>query len=244
MAQSKKPADGGQIIDVNRPGKSAPSDSSKAIIVNNRPILQDPMVVEDGSEADKAAAGRPPKTIAAKADKPATPPADDAAKPQTAAKSVGSDDSKASEPAAETASVKVTAAGPPASTAETPTDADKAAKSSAPADKPSAEPPAEKAKEAGDKDDDAQSTAGETDSRESEVAAQQAAKHQAEIEKLTDSKKYYLPINTIEKRRSRRFVVLGTLLSLLLILAWADIALDAGLIHVNGVKPVTHFFSN
>ena len=42
----------------------------------------------------------------------------------------------------------------------------------------------------------------------------------------------------------KRFVALGVLLSILLLLAWADIALDAGLVKVNSVKPVTHFFSN
>jgi hypothetical protein len=39
-------------------------------------------------------------------------------------------------------------------------------------------------------------------------------------------------------------VALGVLLSLVLILAWADIALDAGIIQLGNVKPVTHFFSN
>ena len=72
----------------------------------------------------------------------------------------------------------------------------------------------------------------------------QETKRQAAIDKLTDNKKYYLPINAVEKRRSRRFVILGIILSLLLILAWADIALDSGLIHINGIKPLTHFFSN
>jgi hypothetical protein len=39
-------------------------------------------------------------------------------------------------------------------------------------------------------------------------------------------------------------VALGVVLAIVLALAWADIALDAGLIQINGVKPVTHFFSN
>ena len=80
--------------------------------------------------------------------------------------------------------------------------------------------------------------------KQAEAETNQEAQRQAAIDKLADSKKYYLPINAVEKRRSRRFVILGIILSLLLIVAWADIALDAGLIHVNGIKPVTHFFSN
>ena len=69
-------------------------------------------------------------------------------------------------------------------------------------------------------------------------------KHDAAIQKLIDSKKYELPINSVEQRRSKRVVVFGVALSLILIVAWADIALDAGLIHISGIKPVTHFFSN
>ena len=36
---------------------------------------------------------------------------------------------------------------------------------------------------------------------------------------------------------AKRIVILGVLLAVLLALAWVDIALDAGLVNVNGVKP-------
>lgn len=74
--------------------------------------------------------------------------------------------------------------------------------------------------------------------------AEKQAKHDAEIEKLVNEKRYFLPINAVEKRRTKRFVILGIVLSLLLALAWVDVALDAGLIQIPGVKPFTHFFSN
>lgn len=70
------------------------------------------------------------------------------------------------------------------------------------------------------------------------------AEHDAEVEKLIDSKKYELPITTMEKRRSTRFVILGLLLAIFLILAWINIALDAQLIQIEGLNPVTHIFSN
>ena len=66
----------------------------------------------------------------------------------------------------------------------------------------------------------------------------------AHIQKIIDSKKYFLPINAVEQRKSKRFVALGVFLALVLALAWVDIALDAGLIHIDGIKPATHFFSN
>jgi len=79
---------------------------------------------------------------------------------------------------------------------------------------------------------------------EAEAEAQAQAEHEAGIKKLVDNKQYFLPINSVEKRRSKRFVAVGILLSLLLVAAWADIALDAGLIELQNIKPVTHFFSS
>lgn len=65
---------------------------------------------------------------------------------------------------------------------------------------------------------------------------------EASLQKLIDSKKYELPIETVENRRSKRVVALGIVLSIILALAWVDVALDAGLINISGVKPLTHFF--
>lgn len=70
------------------------------------------------------------------------------------------------------------------------------------------------------------------------------AKRQAELERLVEEKTYFLSIKTVEQRRTARFVLFGIILSLLLLGAWLNIALDAGLIELGGLKPLTHFFSN
>lgn len=75
-------------------------------------------------------------------------------------------------------------------------------------------------------------------------AAKEAAKLDEQAEQLMESEKYFLPINSVEKRRSKRFVLLGVTISAVLLLAWVDIALDASIIQIEGVKPVTHFFSS
>jgi hypothetical protein len=113
--------------------------------------------------------------------------------------------------------------------------------------KPETEPPAEPEPEK--KPETAPETeAGDAGPRPSkadvEAEAKLQAEHEAAVQKLVDGKKYFLPINAVEQRRSKRFVIAGVLLSLLLLIAWADIALDAGLIDLPNVKPVTHFFSN
>lgn len=64
------------------------------------------------------------------------------------------------------------------------------------------------------------------------------------IRKLIESKKYFLPLNAVEHRRSARFAAVGVILALVLAAAWVNVALDAGLIHIDGIKPVTHLFSN
>lgn len=199
MAETKKPA-AKPIIDIAHPGKSAPSATSKPVIVTNRAILKDPMMADQGNQEpdlpDKEAA---PTLAPSRSGRPNLKPT-----------AVASEDTSATEP------------------------------SSDPTPEPAKLSPAEDAATA---DDDEATAAGQT---EQQLAAEDEAhaKHEAEIQKLIDAKQYFLPINAVEKRRSKRVVLLGVIVSLLLALAWADIALDAGLIQINGVKPATHFFSN
>jgi len=74
-------------------------------------------------------------------------------------------------------------------------------------------------------------------------AEEDLAKDEA-MQKMVDSKQFYLPINAIEQRRTQRFIALGVVFSIILALAWLDISLDAGLINLGGIKSVTHFFSS
>lgn len=190
MADSKKTDNTKRIIDVTHADKAAPSGNSKSVIVSNRPLLQDPMVV----------------------------PEDEAATPKTKiAKSAPELKLKAEPELTET--IETTEAPDPAQP-ETPAEAPETDK------------------------DEASKAPADNSQIHAEAEAELEAKRQAHVDELADSKKYYLPIDTIENKRSRRFVALGVMLSLLLIVAWADIALDAGLIQLGSVKPVTHFFSN
>ncbi|HEX4774304.1 MAG TPA: hypothetical protein VH234_02205 [Candidatus Saccharimonadales bacterium] len=192
MADSKKTAK--PINDVAHPDETAPETSSRPILVTNRPIIKDPMMVE----GEKATSEMNEDTVKVKVQDhselklPATaapePPANEPAQPEAAPP----------EPAKETEP----------STSE------------------------------GNKDDTPDAEAID----EAEAAKQ--AEHDTAIQKLADSKQYFLPINAIEKRKSQRFVLLGIALSLLLAVAWVDVALDSGIIQINGIKPVTHFFSN
>jgi hypothetical protein len=216
MAKTEKPDKAKKtIIDVTHADSAPPSPNSKSVIVTNRPILKDPMVVDEAADSEASSGDKPAKSsapsiaeLAEAAAQKNQPEKEAAAKPE-----------KKIEPAA----------GPPAEKED--------------AAKPAAKEP--------EKPDIKESETEEPDqpdkvkpAQEAEAEAAKAAEHDAAIEKLIEGKQYYLPINSIEKRRSKRFVAGGILLSLLLIVAWADIALDAGLIQVSGIKPLTHFFSN
>jgi hypothetical protein len=239
---------------------------SESVIVNNRPILKDPAIAaEEVKQPLLTAPVLPIETFDDKKPAPAAPKSAPKTKPP--AKTVTKDAEPAAEDDSHIIQVKrlsikpLAEAEPP--TAETEPQPEAATASSEPAavqpllDKPveetvpaepeptpEPEPKDEPELPAEAKPDAAPDPTDQPPKVDLEAEAKQQAEHDAAIQKLVDSKKYFLPINAVEKRRSKRFVAVGVLLSLLLLAAWADIAADAGLISVPGVKPVTHFFSN
>jgi type IV secretory pathway VirB10-like protein len=258
MAEPKK-KDSKKIADVARPGKTAPSGNSKSVIVSNRPIMKDPMVVvEEATEADEKVTAKPSESVIAplsdsSEDKiKSIKPDDDSPEPKLKKE----DDKKTIAVLANEAAVKKeesdepeeAEAGGPKLEEQEPSESDE----------PAVPEPAESANEtepdkatehtaADDSKSEISTNEADTSKTVTEVDAEELAekeKHDIAIQKLIDSKQYNLPINSVEKRRSKRVVIFGVLLSILLIAAWVDIALDANIIELNGINPVTHFFSN
>jgi hypothetical protein len=241
MAAPKK------IVDVAHPGQSAPSGNSKSVIITRRPVMADPMMKEAPGEV------APAKSSSAKPKlQPLTAPTLKTGKAPAPAPDP--------EPEAETQADAPPATGTPAThkkldlkpllapitDAEPETDAPAAPET---AEKPQPSPatghdtsipPDEDAPPEETKEGDKGTLVGGAVEDEEAIKA----KADAELQKLVDSKKYFLPINSREKQRTKRLLALGVLLSLVLIAAWFDIALDAGLLHIEGVKPLTHFFSS
>lgn len=202
------------VTDVAHPNTSAPPDTSKPIITS-RPIIKDPMVVEDEADAELPGQSAPDEAKSLPLKKAG----------ETKIKPLSEKPEKAEpqpEPAkTEPASQTNDTAGPEKSAEETEEE------TGAAAEKGSDETPGNKSEKA-----------------EDEAEAEAQAAEEAKVRKLVDSRKYFLPINAVEHRRSARFAAVGIILALLLVVAWVDVALDAGLIHLGGVKPVTHLFSN
>jgi hypothetical protein len=202
--EDKKPV-AKAIVDVAEPGKTAPANNSKSVLVTNRPIVKDPMVKQSAEDASADTTESDKKTGPVKSHNVIQPlessPTPEAPKTETTPES--SEDPK-SEESSEPTETAASSSTEPMAGAKAEVAMDKVA----------------------------------------EKAAAEQAKHDASIEKLIESKKYFLPINAVEQRRSKRNVVLGLVLSVILTVAWVNVALDAGLVEINGIKPVTHFFSN
>lgn len=257
-------------MDIAKPGtlKTAAAASARPVIVTNRVVIQDPMVKTDDKEVKPkpADSAEPTSPIRSKivikpisdpseaTDQPATEKSDEkteAAKeglldiPLDPSLTVDTDGEAADEPVAEQA---------PQPAENVPATEEPASEASSEA----AEPDEPAADDDGQKKDKTDSTeTAESSSDESEAAADNplnpdkkaaaaeaaSAKEQEELNRLIDDKEYFLPINSVERRRTRVVAVVGVLVIMVLAAAWVNVALDAGFIEIPGVQPLTHFFN-
>jgi hypothetical protein len=236
---AKKTPEKKNIMDVSRPGKTAAASTSKPVIITNRPILKDPMVVHDANESEGE---RITVTTGKSSLQPKLQPTGAAAAPADAAPAEPADPApaetdKATEEKADTEPVKEAEVAAPAAD-------EKPASKVEPKPKPVLTPGIKPAEESPSVDPDRQRPGDTIKDPDAETEEDKNAREHSEaIQKLVDSKQYNLPIVTGEKRRSRRVVVIGLFLSVVMLLVWLDVALDAGLIQLGGIKAVTHFFS-
>lgn len=227
MAKAKRPTKtpvgtkNPSLTDVAKPGKSSPSPTSRPVIVTHRPILKDPMVNhEDESPKPDKPTLKTPSKRAAELESLSIPKLPVETEDAPDESTTQDDDMPSKESAPAPKKETETAASEDADKDDAKVDAPDDAVPTPPLDAKAARP------------DD-----------EDEVALAAQEKHVANVQKLIETKKYFLPINSVEKRRAKHTLILGIGVSILLLLAWANIALDAGLITIDGVEPVTHFFS-
>ncbi|HVC36497.1 MAG TPA: hypothetical protein VNE40_03610 [Candidatus Dormibacteraeota bacterium] len=253
MSSSKSTDD--KVFDVSKPGQATPTASARPIIVTNRPVLKDPMMTLDEKSTptppvettegvnklhgelklQPVVSDETPKDVEEKVATDQKPPKE--ADSQNITVSVKKDNSESSDhPGAVDDQVA------DASEAEKPKD-----------DQPKSDPksiPAEsvppKADETDDqkeqnvKDDPQKSPEELSEAKAAENKA--AAEHREAVQKLVNSQQYFLPINSVEKRRTKQHIVIGLILAVVLGAAWVDMALDAQLIHLGNLQSLTHFF--
>ncbi|MGH7142335.1 MAG: hypothetical protein ACREF5_02600 [Candidatus Saccharimonadales bacterium] len=259
MASSKDKPKVSKVIDVTEPGKSEPSTSSRAIIVTNRPIMkQDPMVMPNETAQDDVLKSSNMATkIEPLESKPGT-------KTATIAPSLPKKiaDTKRNEEATDDAtdkgkviSVAINKPAPPDEKLEKVVPTEEVTEPvSKDEPKPEIEPVIEKTPETTTEVAPAEDIDNKTESDKERIEPnkvvdeaekkEEAAKiaKLAELEKIIDSKKYFLPINSVEHRKDTRQAISVLILVILLALVWLDLILDAGLIRLGGIHAVTNFF--
>lgn len=98
----------------------------------------------------------------------------------------------------------------------------------------------EESEQSGEETSSDQAAEATADKETAELEA--AAKHKEEIQQLVDGKEYVLPINAVERHRSRIAALLGLVLIILLGLLLVNLLLEFGFIRLGGLKPVVTFF--
>lgn len=250
----KPAAKSAKVFDISHPGKGSASSTARPVIVTNRPILQDPMV----SQPEPLPSA--PKLSPAESKVKIQPldmsdDQDDSvteSKPDKAEKSARNGDKTIAELAAEAIAGKAAEKQAKEAAGE-PDTADSASKDAPAAsdkkDEPAAEPETPQSDDGSTESSDDEPESSDDlpveDSKDAKETAklEAAAKKLEAIEALADSRQYFLPINTVERRRSKIVSLLGLVLIMALGLLLFDLLLDVGFIRINGLHPVTHFFS-
>lgn len=217
MANKKQPVTG--VFDIAKPGRSglAASATTKPVIISNRPVMQDPMMVSDATSNDDRATApvlKPTKKVVIQPLHEGVVPEEPAAPAPTTPEPVVAKSQLV------TAEISIPTVKKP---------------EPAPAEEP--EQPKEPAEKV------AQPVSPLSKDEQSEADTQKTQARVARLEKLIEDEQYFLPINTVEERRSRRLAILGLILIIVLSLAWYDSALDAGLVPNTYNLPHTTFFS-
>ncbi len=221
-----------KITDIAGPGETAPSATSRPLLVESRSVMpNDPMLVGADAAASAAPAVR-------RSERVLEPVSSDLG---------GSDVAAASKPADDTPSApilqSVAAPAPqkpePDSTLPEPTEKPRPAE---PVSKPAEKPAAKPMEMTGAENDDSSDTNAAPDAAAAEAAAAEEARNQ-ELEKLAESGIYTVPINAIQRKRSHMVEIAMIVLGIVLAVALFDAALDSGLLKLSVDIPHTNFLS-
>jgi hypothetical protein len=213
--------------DVKRPDKVTPSATARPIIVSNHPmIVKDPMMAPKADvavepKADEVSVG----TAVMKHERtviPLTSIAKEAGNTKTGETSEA--------PSGTEPELKPVEAKPPAENATTPEPSGA---------RPGSELPATEPREISDasRDPDAEISAEEV------AAAEAKAKRSQDLEDIIASGKYVVPVDAVQRRRSRIATAFLVVLTVALAVVLLDVIVDVGIVHVPSAVPHTHLFS-
>lgn len=82
------------------------------------------------------------------------------------------------------------------------------------------------------------------ETRKAVAEAEQATRRQEELEHYVNSRQFFVPVNSVARKRSIKVSILLTLLVLILAVLLIDLMLDSGIILLIQHIPHTHFFTS
>lgn len=250
-----------RIFDVAKPGTLPPANATaRPVIVSNRAVMHDPMMVPPSTDAvtpthELTTSLTTKITIQPLPDQAHAPdkPLPEPIKIQLDTDADGIVDMASTEAAP--SSKIITAEVTPEPIAPSQTSSSQASNLQAGVSRTSplqsdASPKDDSSKPRGvdgvtnEKDDDDEFGGGQPKLDKEAAELEASAKIQDELDTLVDQKAYFLPINTVERRRSKQVAIVGLLVILVLGMLLVDIAMDAGFVTIPGLKPLTHLFTN
>jgi hypothetical protein len=222
-----------KITDVASPGKTAPPATSRPIVVTNRSLIAgDPMITAAELPSNEV----PSAPIVSRTAKTIAPVSTDV-KPDETPSLLQPMQTEVSLPATpdEPAAAPTSEPEKPATPEPAPATAEPAPEQDTP---PSDEPERQADDMSPERDEAADEAAAEIKLSAEEVARQQ------KLDQLIEERTYVVPINAVQRHRSRVFVAAMCLLALLLALILLDAVLDTGLLKPSFNVPHTHIFIN
>jgi hypothetical protein len=211
-----------KISDIKGPDKVAPATTSRPLVVTNRPVIADPMMVaaktENETEEPKAATRMTkvirPMTLAGTDDE-AEEDTKESTETEQQTEEKASDSGRTSVPLEQTLTPETLAEKPAAELVRNDTTVS----------------------EPEQRDTDAEAEHAKEQLQEAEIARQQ------ELDTLITSGKYAVPVGAVRRRRSRMYIMLLCTVGLLLAILLLDAVFDAGIVAAPKNIPHTHFFT-
>ncbi len=231
------------VMDISKPGTVKPPLNSKNIIVKSMPIIKDPMVLDDQENEDQQLSGPPPLRMGLNR-KLNIEPIHNNLVDQDEKEEIKNEDVQLDKIDDQEKENKITDEDTP-----------KIIKATEMTQKGQnlsllQQPSLENNKNETTNEEKAvgliqrEQVNEDSSTKQQQLEEDKKKKHDQEINNLILSKKYFLPFNKTQRRKNRRILIAtGIILGIILILVWLDLALDTGLIHINGIHPITHFFS-
>lgn len=259
------PAKPKKIVDIALPDDTLPSETSKPVIISNRPLMRDPMMAApkeaESPSPEPVKLPEPVETVTAavmKHERRLVPPSEAKAEqaaesvkaaevnPEAQAEPIPQEAPKAVEPAKPVSRMITLGIIKPQSETPEEQEPEKPATAKKPDIRPLAQPESKQEASKPYSVTEGPSKKEEPLSPEAQEAkeAEEEEERRKHLDKLIEDGTYFLPVDAVSHKKAMRNSLIGLAVVLIFGAVWLVAALDAGLIQIEGVDAPTDFFAN